>query len=83
MPVACFPAVGRFPYGSPKKERCESISLLFGDPYGNRTHVTAVKGRCLNRLTNGPNKGHKLYPYFFGSGTWIRTGDTAGMNRML
>ena len=25
-----------------------------GDPYGNRTHVTAVKGRCLNRLTNGP-----------------------------
>ena len=27
---------------------------LFGDPYGNRTHVTAVKGRCLNRLTNGP-----------------------------
>ena len=24
------------------------------DPYGNRTHVTAVKGRCLNRLTNGP-----------------------------
>jgi len=24
-------------------------------------------------LTNGP----------FGSGTWIRTGDTAGMNRML
>ena len=27
-----------------------------GDPYGNRTHVTAVKGRCLNRLTNGPYK---------------------------
>ena len=26
----------------------------FGDPYGNRTHVTAVKGPCLNRLTNGP-----------------------------
>ena len=25
-----------------------------GDPYGNRTHVTAVKGPCLNRLTNGP-----------------------------
>ena len=25
-----------------------------GDPYGNRTHVSAVKGRCLNRLTNGP-----------------------------
>ena len=27
---------------------------LFGDPYGTRTHVTAVKGRCLNHLTNGP-----------------------------
>ena len=29
-------------------------SSFFGDPYGNRTHVTAVKGPCLNRLTNGP-----------------------------
>ena len=26
-----------------------------GDPYGNRTHVTTVKGWCLCRLTNGPN----------------------------
>ena len=43
-----------------------------GDPYGNRTHVTAVKGRCLNRLTNGP-----------GSGNLTRTDDTPGMNRML
>ncbi len=25
-----------------------------GDPYENRTRVTAVKGRCLNRLTKGP-----------------------------
>ena len=25
-----------------------------GDLYGNRTRVTAVKGRCLNRLTTGP-----------------------------
>ena len=35
--------------------KCFGLSL-FGDPYGNRTHVTAVKGRCLNRLTNGPYK---------------------------
>ena len=28
---------------------------IFGDPYGNRTHVFAVRGRCLNRLTNGPS----------------------------
>ena len=25
-----------------------------GDPCGNRTHVNGVRGRCLNRLTNGP-----------------------------
>ena len=28
--------------------------LCFGDPDGNRTRVTAVKGRCLSRLTTGP-----------------------------
>ena len=28
--------------------------IRFGDPTGNRTRVTAVKGRCLNRLTIGP-----------------------------
>ena len=49
-----------------------TMSGFFGDPYGNRTHVTAVKGRCLNRLTNGP-----------GSGNLTRTDDTPGMNRML
>ena len=29
------------------------------DPDGNRTRVTAVKGRCLNRLTTGPKCAHK------------------------
>ena len=29
---------------------CETAN----DPDGNRTRVTAVKGRCLNRLTTGP-----------------------------
>ena len=56
--------------------------FYFGDPYGTRTHVTAVKGRCLNHLTNGPEKRH-IYMCLYGSGTWIRTGDTSGMNRML
>lgn len=28
--------------------------LRFGDPTENRTRVTAVKGRCLDRLTMGP-----------------------------
>ena len=32
------------------------LILHIGDPYGIRTRVTAVKGRCLNRLTNGPGK---------------------------
>ena len=27
---------------------------FYSDPYGIRTRVTAVKGRCLNHLTNGP-----------------------------
>jgi hypothetical protein len=43
--------------GTPvSKKAAHRCGLLFGDPYGNRTHVTAVKGRCLNRLTNGPYK---------------------------
>lgn len=29
---------------------------LFGDPYENRTRDSAVRGRRLNRLTNGPYK---------------------------
>src|SRR3954451_15321114 len=32
-----------------------NITKNLGDPYGIRTRVTAVKGRCLNRLTKGPN----------------------------
>ena len=48
-----------------------------GDPYGNRTHVSAVKGRCLNRLTKGPCKGclnHPLvsYPRFERGTTWLK-----------
>ena len=31
-----------------------TICIKCNDPYGNRTRVTAVKGRCLNRLTKGP-----------------------------
>ena len=55
-----------------KKIPHRKVRNFFGDPYGNRTHVTAVKGRCLNRLTNGP-----------GSGALTRTGDRPGMNRVL
>ena len=51
---------------------CEMRGFCAGDPYGTRTHVTAVKGRCLNHLTNGP-----------GSGNLTRTDDNTGMNRVL
>ena len=30
-------------------------AILYSDSNGNRTRVTAVKGRCLNRLTKEPN----------------------------
>ena len=40
-----------------------------GDPCGNRTHVNGVRGRCLNRLTNGPfSKRREPAPTYF-SGT--------------
>ena len=68
-------AISQIPKGfiSLKKEPCLFDKALSGDPDENRTRVTAVKGRCLNRLTTGPD----------GSGKWIRTIDTSGMNRML
>ena len=31
--------------------------IILNDPKGIRTPVTAVKGRCLNRLTMGPEQG--------------------------
>ena len=37
-----------------QKNKPSNESLLFYDPYGIRTHVIAVKGRCLNHLTKGP-----------------------------
>ncbi len=44
-----------FRFGENKKEIFDKISFK-NDPYGIRTRVTAVKGRCLNRLTNGPDQ---------------------------
>ena len=36
------------------KKTILSNSLFSGDPYGNRTHDCALRGRRLNRLTKGP-----------------------------
>ena len=33
------------------------MALINGDPWENRTPVTTVKGRCLDRLTNEPLYG--------------------------
>ena len=49
--------LAEFPQTLPVADQIDITSLWFGirgDPYENRTRVTAVKGRCLNRLTNGP-----------------------------
>ena len=45
-----------FRRGNKTKKGCDASLFCFGDPYENRTRVTAVKGRCLSRLTNGPYK---------------------------
>ena len=65
---------GFFVISARRAEKTARISAcsFFGDPYGTRTHVTDVNGRCLNHLTNGP-----------GSGNLIRTDDIPGMNRVL
>ncbi len=60
------PSPGEIPrtgHQGKKIRGAKSSSYFLGDPYGNRTHVTAVKGPCLNRLTNGPKEnvqGHSL-----------------------
>ena len=54
-----------------------------GDPCGNRTHVNGVRGRCLNRLTNGPyhTQVSRLLP--FGAPSGIRTRDTLIKSQVL
>ena len=39
-----------------EKEKAGLLSCFLGvgDPYGNRTHVSALRGPCLSLLTNGP-----------------------------
>ena len=39
----------------PSQVRFRVGIIKLGDPWGNRTPVTGVRGRCLNRLTNGPH----------------------------
>ena len=52
---------------------CQEPFLKNGDPYGNRTHVCGVRGRRLNRLTNGP----------YGAPSGIRTRDPLIKSQLL
>ena len=56
--ITGFPGIYRLTQGTGKRKKPPEyylvVFLLRNDPYGIRTRVTAVKGRCLNRLTNGP-----------------------------
>ena len=57
-----------------KKHRTFPV-LFAGDPYGTRTHVTTVKGWCLNRLTNGPylilfSRHHHVKGWFSDKARW-------------
>ena len=59
------PGRSRFGHGAPKEKRKNERRMVFvffsfGDPWENRTPVTAVKGRCLNLLTNGPGSGSRI-----------------------
>ena len=43
---------------------------IYGDPWESRTPHSAVKGRCLNRLTNGPHM--VSYRRFELRTTWLK-----------
>ena len=44
----------------PSQHQGNERSSLSGDPYRIRTDVTGVRGRCLNHLTNGPQRRSKV-----------------------
>ena len=59
-----------------------SLSTL-GDSYGNRTRVSGVRGRCLNRLTNEPSLFPGLSRLFLGAPSGTRTRDTLIKSQVL
>lgn len=73
--------LGDYIKNKPEQE-CSDL-FAFGDPDGNRTHDTTVKGWCLNLLTTGPRIQNRRESRFFGSDEWSRTADLSGMNRSL
>ena len=57
-------------------------SSFSGDPWENRTPVTGVRGRCLNRLTNGPFSLRTIKRKF-GAPSGIRTRDPLIKSQLL
>ena len=55
--------LGDYIKNKPEQE-CSDL-FAFGDPIGTRTRVTAVKGRCLNRLTMGPYMKNRTVRFLF------------------
>ena len=53
-----------------------------GDPCGNRTRVTGVRGRCLDRLTNGPFR-REFASHLFGAPSGTRTRDPLIKSQLL
>ena len=83
FPCPNFKPAKRLKFGTKKQRRERAFALarkrairsmfLSGDPYGNRTHVCGVRGRRLNRLTNGP----------YGAPSGIRTRDPLIKSQLL
>ena len=69
-----------------------NILFFLGDSCGNRTRVTGVRGRCLNRLTNEPFSRRLVRVHHrsrvctlsgFGAPSGIRTRDTLIKSQVL
>ena len=59
------------------------MNFNFSDPNEIRTRVTAVKGRCLNRLTMGPKRSGRHGLPLKNSPSRTRTYDSAVNSRVL
>lgn len=55
----------------PLKKKVGIFFSVYGDPYGSRTHVYGVKGRRLDRLTNGPSTENSSSNFEQRSGTIV------------
>ena len=62
---------------------CQLSHIGINDSDENRTRVTAVKGRCLNRLTTEPYKKGSLLGSLQNGPSGTRTQDRPVMSRLL